>query len=61
MRNLYSTVFLQQLAKQETVVTLLAELVFFHWRDNPRYHAALGVSEQRGHKNTTDPKSLSAI
>lgn len=28
----------------------LAEPVFFHWRDKPRYHA---VQEQRGHKNTT--------
>lgn len=46
------TVFLHQLSKQETVVTLLAEPVFFHWRDSPRYHAALGVREHEGAINT---------
>lgn len=56
------TVFLHQSDKQETVVMLLAEPVFFHWRDDPRYHAGLGVREQRGHKKTTyDSKSLFAI
>lgn len=56
------TVFLHQSDKQETVVTLLAEPVIFHWRDNPRYHAGLGDREQRGHKKTTyDSNSLFAI
>lgn len=43
------TVFLQQSAKQEAVVMLLAEPVFFHWRDNPRHHAVLGRGAIKTH------------
>lgn len=33
-------VFQHQSHKQEAVVMLLARSVFFHWRDDPRHHAA---------------------
>lgn len=40
----------------------LAKSGFFHWSNNPRHHAVLGVWEQKGHKNNTyDSKSSSAI